>query len=54
MNTEKEVVELTVKLQAELEKMTDKEFKAFMKGKVLKYNGQIYGYEKAKKKEVKQ
>ena len=46
-------VVLTVKLQAELEKMTDKEFKDYMKGKVLIHDGKRYGYEK-KKKVVKQ
>lgn len=45
------IIELTIKLQQELEKMSDKEFKAYMKGKVLKYNGKLYGFTKPKKKE---
>lgn len=48
-------VELTIKLQQELEKMSDKEFQEYMKDKVLSYNGKLYGLQKSKKKkEVKQ
>ena len=49
--SELKVLELTIKLQQELEKMTDKEFKAFMRGKVLKHDGKLYGLNKPKKKE---
>jgi hypothetical protein len=49
---EKEVVELTWKLQAELEKMTPKQFKKWMKTRKIKYNGKEYGYAEIKKKTV--
>lgn len=49
--SELKVLELTIKLQQELEKMSEKEFKAFMKGKALKHNGKLYGLNKPKKKE---
>lgn len=48
-----EILELTIALQIKLEAMTEKEFKAFMKGKALKYDGKIYGTND-KKPKVKQ
>jgi hypothetical protein len=43
-------VNLTIKLQLELERMSDEEFNEYMKDKVLVHDGKLYG--KEQKQEV--
>jgi hypothetical protein len=40
-----EIIELTLILQYQMEKMTNKELASFMQGKVLRYDNKLYRYQ---------
>lgn len=44
-----EILEWSYALQLTLQQMSDKEFKAFMKGKAIRFEGKLYGTETKKK-----
>lgn len=44
----KKVIELTLPLQWELQKMSEEEFNQFMKNKILKFENVLYGLEDSK------